>query len=111
MAFHYYHDWSHAHAVEHTRSVSGVGTGIYVSHFFTIVWTADVVYWWLRPWRYATRPAWVGRASHGFMLFVIFNATVIYETGPIRWAGVGMFGCLAVLWLFTQAASYRKNPT
>src|SRR5262249_25533315 len=27
MAFHYYHHWSHADAVEHTRSVSGVGEG------------------------------------------------------------------------------------
>src|SRR5437899_10995043 len=35
MAFHHYHGWSHARAVEHVREVSGVGEGIYASHLFT----------------------------------------------------------------------------
>src|SRR5262245_21051496 len=42
MAFHYYHHWSHADAVERTREVSGLGAGIYFSHLFTLLWTADV---------------------------------------------------------------------
>src|SRR5262249_39048481 len=88
MAFHYYHHWSHANAVKPTHDVSGVGEGIYVSHLFTLAWTADVVWWWRRPEGYAVRPPWVGWLLHGFMLFMIFNATVVYEHGLIRWAGL-----------------------
>jgi hypothetical protein len=102
MAFHHAHGWSHAHAVRHTREVSGVGEGIYLSHLFTLAWTADVLYWWLRPVRYAGRSPWVGRLLHGFMSLIIFNSMVVFETGWIRWTGVGLFTWLAVLWLFVQ---------
>jgi hypothetical protein len=91
MAFHYFHGWSHADAVEHTRRVSGYGAGIYVSHSFTLLWTADVVLWWLRPAWYATRPSWVGGLLYGFMLFIVFNGTIVYEQGPIVWAGGVLF--------------------
>src|SRR3954451_17204056 len=53
MAFHHYHGWSHARAVEHVRAVSGVGEGIYASHLFTLLWTLDVVWWWRNPASYA----------------------------------------------------------
>jgi len=99
MAFHYYHHWSHAAAVAHTRQVSGVGEGIYASHLFTLAWTADVAFWWWRPRSYARRAPWVGGLLHGFMVFIIFNATVVYETGFIRWAGGLLLATLAVLWL------------
>jgi hypothetical protein len=89
MAFHYYHHWSWRHALEHTRRVAGVGEGIYVSYMFTWLWIADAAWWWARPASYAQRSAWIGRALHGFMLFIVFNGTVIYETGPIRYAGLG----------------------
>ena len=49
MAFHFYHHWSHAHAFERTRQVSGVGEGVYISYLFTALWAADVACWWLRP--------------------------------------------------------------
>jgi hypothetical protein len=97
MAFHHYHHWSHADAIAHTRAVSGVGEGIYFSHLFTLLWTADVAWWWLRPQGYATRPAWVGRTLHGFMFFMVFNATVVYESGFIRGAGLVLTAWLALL--------------
>jgi hypothetical protein len=102
MAFHYYHNWSHTHAFERTREISGVGEGVYVSYFFTVLWAFDVLYWWLRPASYATRSAWLGSALHGFMLFIVFNSMVIYETGLIRWAGIFMFAGLAAVWLTTR---------
>jgi hypothetical protein len=105
MAFHHYHGWSHAHAVEHTRQVSGVGEGIYLSHLFTLAWTVDVAWWWLGPRRYAGRPRWVGYALHSFMVFIIFNATVVYESGLIRWAGLAMFALLAGVWLTRRPVS------
>ncbi len=100
MAFHYAHHWSHADAVEATRQRSGVGEGIYVSYLFTLLWTTDVSWWWLRPRGYAARSPWVDRVLHGFMVFVIFNGTVVFEGGVIRWAGVVLFVGLAAVWIY-----------
>jgi hypothetical protein len=85
--------------MEHVQRVSHFGPGIFLSHLFTLVWTLDVARWWLRPDGYAGRPAWVGRLLHGFMAFMIFNATVVYGTGSIRWAGAALLGGLGALWL------------
>ncbi len=104
MAFHFYHGWSHGNAVEHVEQVSGFGPGIIVSHAYTFVWTLDVCWWWLRPDGYARRPAWVGWLLHGFMAFIIFCATVVYEQGFIRWAGGAMFVVLGTL-LVNRAVS------
>jgi hypothetical protein len=106
IAFHFAHHWSHAEALRHTEEVSGVGEGIFVSHLFTLVWTADVVSWRLWPGWYARRAAWLDWLLHGFMLFVVFNATVVFESGWIRWAGVALFAWLAVV-----AVSRRSTDT
>jgi hypothetical protein len=98
MAFHHFHDWSHAEAVEHTRRAGGLGEGIYFSHLFTLVWTADVLFWWGWPARHANRPAWITRALHGYMAFMIFNATVVFASGWMRWAGVALFAVLGTRW-------------
>jgi hypothetical protein len=98
MAFHYYHHWSHTDAFEHTRQISGLGEGIYFSYLFAMTWTADAIYWWLAPSRYAERSAWIDRLLHGFMLFMVFNGMIVFETGPIRWAGAVMFAILAIAW-------------
>ena len=85
LAFHHAFGWSHAAAVAQTQERSGFGEGIYASHLFTLLWVVDVCWWWLSP-AGAGRPAWVGYVLHGYMAFVVFNATVVYETGFIRWA-------------------------
>ena len=112
-AFGVYHHWSHADAVEHTREISGFGAGIWFSHSFTALWSADVLFWWLRPERYAARSVWIDRLLHGFMAFIIFNATVVYEHGPIRWAGIVLFSELAAVWLvqFRLKRLYPSLPT
>ena len=97
VAFHLAFGWSHADAVSHTRERSGVGEGIYASHLFTLVWTLDVCCWWLAPESHANRRAWVGWTLHGFMAFMVFEGTVVYETGFIRWAGVVAFSVLGTL--------------
>jgi hypothetical protein len=109
MAFHYYHHWSHADAMRHTQERSQFGAGIYVSHLFTLLWTADVAWWWLLPGRYAHRPAWIGWCGHGFMVFVIFNATVVYEEGLIRWGGLGLLTWLLVLWLLARTGVMNRR--
>lgn len=96
-AFDRVHGWSHAAAVEHVESVSGFGRGLFVSYLFTAVWVGDVVWWWADRPGYESRPVWLGRALHAFFAFVVFNATVVYETGLIRWAGLILFSLLALL--------------
>ena len=102
MAFHYFHDWSHAHAFETTRQASGVGEGIFVSYVFTLWWAFDAAAWWLAPAWYARRPIWIGRTLHLFMLFIVFNGMVVFESGPIRCAGVVLFLTLPVVWLLAR---------
>jgi hypothetical protein len=107
MAMHYYHGWSHADAMRHVDEVSGFGPGIFFSHLFTLLWTADVAWWWLDRGSYATRSAWIGRTLHAYMAFIIFNGTVVYETGFIRWAGVMMFTVLGarLAWTYCNKTS------
>ncbi len=112
MAFHYYHHWSHADAVDHTREVSGIGEGMYVSHLFTLLWGADVVFWLASPNGYAHRRPWIGWVLHAFMVFIIFNGTVVYETGFIRWAGVMLLAILGIMWVFKlRMEQKRLGPT
>jgi hypothetical protein len=97
-ALHYYDGWSHAAAVERTHAATGFGAGIWFSHLFTLLWTVDVAWWWLQPGSYAIRPLWLARAWFAYMAFLIFNSTVVYETGPIRWWGMAMFAVLGLAW-------------
>lgn len=110
MAFHHVDHWSHAAAVARTQRRTGFGEGVYVSHLFTLLWTADVAWWWLRPAGHARRPAWVGRGLHAFMAFIVFNATVVFEQGFIRWAGLALFAGLAGLWLWAGRDRELRSP-
>jgi hypothetical protein len=107
MAFHFYHRWSHTDAFERTRQISGVGEGIYVSYFFVWLWICDVAIWWLSPESVARRSVWIDRSLHAFMLFIVFNGKVVFETGFIRWAGVALFAVLACAWWL--ARGYRGS--
>jgi hypothetical protein len=97
-AFHYHDGWSHRAALERTRLASGVGEGIYASYVFSVAWLLDAVWWWLRPVSYARRSPRLAIGLHSFMLLMVFNATVVFESGPIRWLSVAAFLGLAVAW-------------
>jgi hypothetical protein len=102
VAFHFYHNWSHADAFERTRQVSGTGEAIYTSYVFTWLWILDAAWWWIRPASYAARSPWIDRLLHGFMLFIVFNGMVVFEVGFIRYAGLVMFSALAVAWFLAR---------
>jgi hypothetical protein len=36
------------------------------------------------------------------LFFIIFNATVVFKTGPLRWIGLGLCLWLAFLWLLVK---------
>lgn len=96
-AFDRIHHWSHAKAFEHVRETSGFGPGVFVSYLFTILWVADVVYWWLKPDLYVRRSRRKETALHAFFAFIMFNGTVVYESGLIRWIGLAIFAGLGIL--------------
>ena len=108
MAFQNFHHWSHAHAFEHTRQVSGLGEGIYFSYLFAVLWLADAAWWWLAPWSYAARRAWLDRALHGFMLFMVFNGTIVYESGSIRWTSAVAFAALGAAFLQSRLRQRQR---
>lgn len=101
-AFHFFHGWSHAHAyretARQTAELTGVasGFGLYLNYAFLLAWTADAAWAWLGR-RNAQRPPWLAAVLHGFLAFMWFNATVVFPTGPVRWAGVAGFALLALL--------------
>src|SRR5262249_20308340 len=89
-AFHYFHGWSQPSAfVETARRTAELfglrwGGGLYLNYLFTLLWPADVAWWWLDPAGHARRPRWLSVALHAFFAFLAFNATVVFETGPVR---------------------------
>ncbi len=109
-AFHVFYGWSHATAlIETTREtaeVTGVasGSGLYLNYLFTVLWIVDVIWWWrVGVVSFRRRSAWVNGVLHGFFLFMAFNATVIFEQGPVRWAGV--LGSVALVILVARRHS------
>ena len=103
-AFHVFHGWSHGHAyretARQTRELTGVdwGGGLYLNYLFTLVWVADVAYWWWGGlYVYDRRPRGVAAALHLFFAFMAFNGAVVFATGATRWIGVSLAIGLALL--------------
>jgi hypothetical protein len=112
-AFHFHHGWSHAAAYDHTArrtaEVFGLhwGGGLWWNYLFTAVWVADAAWLWVAPVSYQWRARWLNLAIHGFLGFLAFNATVVFASGPVRWAGLAATIGLAVRWL---SASRARRP-
>jgi hypothetical protein len=92
------HHWSLASAYRETERQAGVGAGVVVNFLFVLVWLADAVWLTAFPIRYGRRPGGFGWSVHGFLAFVLFNATVVYGSPGIRWLGVASFALLAWEW-------------
>ena len=108
LAFGLAHGWSHAAAVEYIRQVGGFGGGIVVNYLFAGVWLADVVWWWAKPASHANRPRWVGWAIHGFLAFIVVNATVVFGPPERRVWYAATLGLLALLWFCARLAQKHE---
>jgi hypothetical protein len=103
-AFQFVHGWSHAAAyaetARQTEEVFGLhwGGGIHFNYAFTILWPADVIWWWTDSEGYGRRPRWVSTSVHAFLAFMFFNGAVVFASGPVRWLGVGATVLLLVWW-------------
>lgn len=78
LAFHLVHHWSHEAAWTATKVQAGLGTGIYFNYLVLIVWMFDMFWWWLCPAAYLSRSRLKSGLIHGFLLFMWFNATVVF---------------------------------
>ncbi len=70
-------------------------------------WVIDVIWWWGWPEAYRRRPRLLTAIWHGFLIFIFFNATVVFGTGLLRWIGAGFCTGLLLLWFFNAA---NKSP-
>lgn len=111
VAFDQIHHWSHTAAWEHVQEVSGFGHGIFVSYAFSLFWLVDAIWWQFWPWNYALRNRTMHWCIEIFMVFIIFNGTVVFEAGMIRWISLLGFLILGLLvWkyrTFTKATMMK----
>lgn len=117
FAFHFYHRWSHAAAYEATRAetqrVVGLnwGGGLYFNYAFTVLWLGDVLWWWwVGDRRYVSRPRAVTGAVHGIFALMALNATVVFETGPLRVAGL-VAAAVLIGFAARRAWTWRRGGT
>jgi hypothetical protein len=105
-AFQFYHGWSHAAAyadtARQTEEVFGFnwGGGLFINYALLIAWIVDVGWWWRTGLNsYCKRP-WLKVALwHGLLIFIIFNATVVFGDGMVRWVGLAICLLLTITWL------------
>jgi hypothetical protein len=116
-AFHFYHGWSHGAAysdtARQTDEVFGLnwGGGLYVNYVLLIGWILDVSLWWRRGLdAYRRRPWALAVAWHGFLVFIVFNATVVFKTGPARWLGLCVCLGLCFVWWLTARDNSTRRP-
>lgn len=114
-AFHFVHGWSHAAAhaatARDTAAVTGFdsGAGLWLNYLFTALWLADVVAWWrLGVDGYRQRSAAWTIAVYGFMAFLAFNATVVFEEGWVRTGGI--LGSVMLAVLVALRLGRRRRP-
>ncbi len=111
LAFHLHHDWSHAAAVaevaRQTADTTGFdwGGGIWFNYLFTAAWGIDTIRLWIHS-APSLRAQWLTRLWRGFMFSMIFNATVVFEEGAVRW--LGLIACLILVSLHWTRS--RKSP-
>lgn len=110
FAFHFYLGWSHGAAVQETARQTEemlgfrFGPGIWFSYFLVLVWIVDVVLLWRNRgselesawWK------WFTNAVHAYAFFILFNGTVVFEEGVVRWGGI-----IGTIWLARMAWRYR----
>jgi hypothetical protein len=108
-AFEFYHAWSHQSAfIDTARQTAEVfainwGGGLFINYSVAILWIADVTWWWLAGLNsYRRRPWLLTLGWHGFLLFIIFNATVVFKDGLTRWVGLLVCLTLGLSWVLSR---------
>ena len=115
-AFHFYHHWSHSAAyrdtARQTYEMFGInwGAGVYLNYALLVFWLVDVGWWWRGGLDKYRRRSWLlVVAWHGLLLFMFFNATVVFGTGLIRWVGLVMCLGLCLAWWIAWRRSHERG--
>jgi len=105
-AFQFYHAWSHtaayADTARQTREAFGLnwGGGVFINYALLIAWMLDIAWWWRGGIdSYRNRPLPLIVAWHGFLIFIIFNATVVFGRGIVRPIGLAICLVLTIAWV------------
>ena len=113
-AFNFYHSWSHASAYADTaRQTAEVfrinwGGGLFINYAVASLWIADVAWWWFAGVSSYRRRSWLLTLTwHSFLIFIIFNATVVFKDGLTRWIGLLVCICLCLSWI---VVSRQRTP-
>lgn len=102
LAFHVYHDWSHAAAVadtaRQTRELTSLnwGGGVWLNYLFAAVWLGDALWRLASPASHTRRPRWLAVTTHAFLTFIWFNATVVFGSWLMRITGAVVFAALTL---------------
>lgn len=113
-AFTFYHHWSHAAAytetARQTAKVFGLnwGGGLFVNYILIIVWVLDVIWWWRGLAIYRNRSKIFSITWHVFLFFIFFNATVVFESGFLRWSWL-VFTLVLIFILFQREYSPQRH--
>src|SRR5262245_2922425 len=116
LAFHYYHGWSQDSAYRETaRQTAEVfrinwGGGLYINYALIIAWVIDVIWWLVWPGAYRSRPQIITTIWNGFLIFIFFNATVVFGSGLVRWIGLVACAGLLLLWILSQPGRAQLIP-
>lgn len=95
-SFHVHYGWSHEQALRETARQTAeltgraVGAGLYANYLFAALWVLDAVWCWRNPLSHRGRAASIDVGLHGFLLFILFNGTVVFARGPVRWLGLAV---------------------
>ena len=115
-AFQFYHSWSHQSAyVETARQTAKVfainwGVGLFINYGVAALWLADVGWWWFAGVSAYRRRSWlITLIWHSFLIFIIFNATVVFKDGLARW--IGLLVCLTLCLSWVSISRHRSLST
>ena len=84
-----------------TDAVVGInwGGGLFINYAVVSLWFADVAWWWFAGLgAYRRRPWMLTLIWHSFLIFIIFNATVVFKDGLTRWIGLLVSLTLCLSW-------------
>jgi len=104
--YQFFYGWSHrtayADTARQTEEVVGLawGGGLFINYALLIVWTIDLAVWWRNGLNsYRKRPWPLIAVWHWFLIFIIFNATVVFKNGLVRWLGLAICVGLSFAWV------------
>jgi hypothetical protein len=105
------HDWSHTSVLQHTgeESYAVIGIrvpwGVYANFVFAGILSGYSGWMILRK----RRLPWADSSMFFFLAFIIFNALVIFKTGPIRWLGLLAFGAICSFHVYRHNAKSKRT--